>query len=120
MVPDGLYHFGSKYQFSYIMLLFSLVREIPRVPQAVWREAFQGGCKAAPLAHDGQDRSPKLLDDSADGRPASAGAEGGQATKKNTFLLYIRSLFVKMLSVQKRCIKERHRPKKDTQHNKGL
>lgn len=53
------------------------LRKVPRVPQAVRREAFQGGGEAAPLSDDCKDCSTKLLDDSADRCSATAGAERG-------------------------------------------
>lgn len=54
------------------------LRKVPGVPQTVRREALHRSGKTAPLAHDGQDRPPQLLDDTADRCPAAAGAERGR------------------------------------------
>lgn len=66
------------WQFWKCCSLF-ICREVSWVPQAVRREAQWRSSKAAPLPHDGQDRPPELLDDSADRRPAAAGAERGRS-----------------------------------------
>lgn len=53
-------------------------REVPGVPPALRGEAVPGGGAAAADADDGAHRSLLLLDDAADGRAPTAGAEGGE------------------------------------------
>lgn len=60
---------------------FVNLRKVQRVPQTVRREAIHRSGKTAPLAHDSQDCPPQLLDDTADRRPAAAGAERGQLSQ---------------------------------------